>query len=227
MASPRPQLDTSESGRIDGSKPRTKGIRSAVPHKTVITPQRSRRCHSPYVVLRYTTLNLPHRTASFRGVQGNLIYDGRGRTTSHKEGALGENHSIQGRKGRASRQPARGSSRAGTRVRGCQPGAERPTDRGKKRAGEKKKAGERPVFYTFWIGFSACRGGGRVVCVAEMADFVSSSGKKDDVERRKERLFVGVFSDYHGRGPPKFSGSGVCRSRSSWCEVKGTKRGET
>jgi hypothetical protein len=54
VASPRPQLDPSESERIDGSKPRTKGIRSAVPCETVITPQRSRRCHRPYVVLRYT-----------------------------------------------------------------------------------------------------------------------------------------------------------------------------
>jgi len=103
VASPRPQLDTSESERINGSKPRTKGIRSAVPYKTVITPQRSRRCHRPYVVLHYTTLNLPYRTASIRGVQGHLIYDGRGRAESHKEGALGENHFNQGRKGRASR----------------------------------------------------------------------------------------------------------------------------
>ena len=90
VASPCPQLDTSERERIDGSKPRTKGIRSAVPHKTVITPQRSRRCHRPYVVLRYNTLNLPHRTASVRGVQGHLLYDGQGRAKSHKEGALGE-----------------------------------------------------------------------------------------------------------------------------------------
>lgn len=59
VTSPRPQLDTSESERINGSKPRTEGIRSAVPRKTVITPQRSRRCHRPYVVLRYTTLDLP------------------------------------------------------------------------------------------------------------------------------------------------------------------------
>ena len=59
VAPPRPQLDTSESGRTNGSKPRTKGIRSAVPRNTVVTPQRSRRCHRPYVVLRYTTLDLP------------------------------------------------------------------------------------------------------------------------------------------------------------------------
>jgi len=154
VASPCPQLDTSESERINGSKPRTKGIRPAVPHKTVITPQGSRRCHRPYVVLSYTTLYLPHRTASIRGVQGNLIYDGRGRAKSHKEGALGENHFNQGRKGRASRQPAGVSSRVNTGVIGCQPGAERPTDRERKRTGE-KRVGERLVFYTVWVGFSA------------------------------------------------------------------------
>ena len=155
VASPRPQLDTSESERINGSKPRTEGIRSAVPRKTVITPQRSRRCHRPYVVLRYNTLNLPHRTASVRGVQGHLLYDGQGQAKSHKEGALGENHFNQGRlKGRASRSPARVCSRVRTGKVGCQPGAERPTDRGRKRAGEKKRMGERPVFYTVWIGFS-------------------------------------------------------------------------
>ena len=81
-------------------KTRTKGIRSAVPHKTVITPQRSRRCHRPYVVLRYTTLpDLPYRTTSIRGVQGHLIYDGQGRAKSHK-GALGEKtHFDQGSQG--------------------------------------------------------------------------------------------------------------------------------
>ena len=104
VTSPCPQLDTSESERINGSKPRTQGIRSAVPRETVITPQRSRRCHRPYVVLSYTTLDLPHRTASVRGVQGNLIYDGQGRAKSHKEGALGDEPLEEGSpKGSASR----------------------------------------------------------------------------------------------------------------------------
>ena len=103
VAPPRPQLDTSESGRTNGSKPRTKGIRSAVPRNTVVTPQRSRRCHRPYVVLRYTTLDLPHRTASLGGVQGNLIYDGQERAKTHEEGALAKTTSIRVAKGRASR----------------------------------------------------------------------------------------------------------------------------
>lgn len=41
---------------------------------------------------------------------------------------------------------------------GGQPGAERPTDRERKRAGGEKGVGERLVFYTVWVGFSAHRG---------------------------------------------------------------------